>query len=77
VLTRALAQEADLAAALQLYQRNRIERTARIVEQSTANRWLFHLPSQAEIRKQFAGRNEGRDRNTWLYAYKALTVPLV
>jgi salicylate hydroxylase len=76
VLTRALAMTDDLAGALQLYQRNRIDRTARIVEQSTANRHLFHLPDEAAIRAHFAKRNEGDDRNRWLYSYNPLTVEL-
>jgi salicylate hydroxylase len=77
VLTRALAQTETVAAALQLYQRNRIDRTARIVEQSTANRTLFHLPTVEAIRKAFSGRDEGGDRNAWLYSYNPLTVKLV
>jgi salicylate hydroxylase len=77
VLTRALAQCADDAEALDLYQRNRIERTARIVRQSTANRTLFHLHSEAEIRAAFSKRDEGAERNKWLYSYNPLTVPLV
>jgi salicylate hydroxylase len=79
VLTRALAQVEDgtIADALQLYQRNRVDRTARIVEQSTANRKLFHLHSEAEIRASFAKRNEGADRNAWLYSYNPLTVELL
>jgi len=77
VLTRALAQCGDDAEALDLYQRNRIERTARIVRQSTANRTLFHLHSEAEIRAAFAKRDEGAERNKWLYSYNPLTVPLV
>ena len=77
VLMRALEQEPDLARALQLYQRNRIGRTAKIVTQSTANRALFHLPSQDAIRAAFANRDEGTDRNKWLYSYNPLTVPLV
>ncbi len=76
VLTRALAQCADDAEALDLYQRNRIERTARIVRQSTANRTLFHLHSEAEIRAAFSKRDEGAERNKWLYSYNPLTVPL-
>ena len=76
VLTRALAQEPDVSEALQLYQRNRIDRTARIVEQSTANRGLFHLRDRAEMLKRFASRDEGADRNAWLYSYNPLTVPL-
>ncbi len=77
VLTRALLQETTMPAALQLYQRNRIDRTARVVETSTFNRRLFHLPSVAEMRAAFANRKEGDDRNKWLYAYNPLTVELV
>jgi salicylate hydroxylase len=76
VLTRALAMSATVGDALQLYQRNRIARTAKIVAQSTANRELFHLPSEAAIRAAFARRNQGADRNSWLYSYNPLTVPL-
>lgn len=77
VLTRALAMSDDIAEALQIYQRNRIDRTARIVRQSTENRALFHLGSQEAIRAAFAKRDEGADRNAWLYSYNPLTVPLV
>lgn len=77
VLTRALQRESDPARALQLYQRNRVDRTARIVEQSTANRNLFHMRSMDEIRANFAARDEGADRNGWLYSYNPLTVELV
>ena len=59
-----------------LMPRSRMERTARIVNQSNVNRNLFHLRSQAEIRAQFARRDEGTDRNTWLYSYNPLTVEL-
>ena len=76
VLTRALAQASSIPTALALYQRNRFERTARIVAQSTANRELFHLPSEQAIRAAFAKRNEGEDRNKWLYSYNPLTVAL-
>jgi salicylate hydroxylase len=76
VLARALNMESDIAAALQLYQRNRVDRTARIVLQSTDNRRLFHLNSEAEIRAEFAKRDEGKDRNKWLYSYNPLTVEL-
>ena len=77
VLTRALAMVDSIPDALQLYQRNRIDRTAKIVAQSTANRELFHLHSEAAIRASFAKRNEGVDRNNWLYSYNPLTVNLV
>ena len=76
VLTRALAMTDDIAEALQIYQRNRVDRTAKIVLQSNANRELFHLPSVAEIRARFSKRNEGEDRNSWLYSYNPLTVAL-
>ena len=76
VLTRALAMADSIPDALQLYQRNRMERTARIVRQSSVNRNLFHLRSQAEIREAFAKRDEGHDRNAWLYSYNPLTVDL-
>jgi salicylate hydroxylase len=76
VLTRALAMAAMIPDALQLYQRNRIERTSKIVAQSTANRELFHLPSEQAIRAAFAKRNQGADRNSWLYSYNPMTVPL-
>jgi salicylate hydroxylase len=77
VLTRALAIAATIPDALQLYQRNRIERTSKIVAQSTANRELFHLPSEQAIRAAFARRNQGADRNSWLYSYNPMTVPLI
>jgi salicylate hydroxylase len=77
VLTRALDQAGSLVDALQLYQRNRVDRTVRIVNQSTANRTLFHLRTVDEIRASFANRDEGADRNAWLYSYNPLTVKLV
>ena len=77
VLMRALRQESDIAAALKLYQRNRIERTSRVVLQSTENRRRFHLRTQEAIRAEFGKVNEGAERNKWLYSYNPLTVPLV
>src|SRR5262249_54986096 len=76
VLTRCLKMESDIAAALQLYQRNRIERTSRIVQGSDGNRTLFHMRDQAELRRAFAHRDEGAARNAWLYSYNPLTVEL-
>jgi salicylate hydroxylase len=77
VLTRALQMERDIAAALQRYQRNRIARTSRIVTGSDANRTLFHMRDQQKLRAAFKGRDEGGDRNAWLYSYNPLTVELV
>ena len=76
VLTRTLAMTDSVAEALQIYQRNRVDRTAKIVLQSNANRELFHLRSEAEIRARFAQKHEGEDRNSWLYSYNPLTVEL-
>jgi salicylate hydroxylase len=77
VLTRALAQEASIPDALQLYQRNRIPRTSRIVLQSSENRRRFHLGSQEAIRAEFSKVNEGEERNKWLYSYNPTTVELI
>ena len=77
VLTRALDQTDTISEALRLYQRNRVDRTQRIVNQSSANRTLFHLRTVDEIRASFAKRDEGADRNAWLYSYNPLTVKLV
>jgi salicylate hydroxylase len=75
VLARALGR-ADVPEALQIYQRNRIERTTRIVEGSSGNRTLFHLRDQQQLRQAFAKRDEGAARNAWLYSYNPLTVEL-
>jgi len=76
VLARALKQAPSIPEALDLYQRNRVDRTSRIVEISTQNRRLFHLPSQQAIREEFSKRDEGQSRNAWLYSYNPLTVEL-
>src|SRR5437764_312099 len=76
VLTRTLGMTDSVAEALQIYQRNRVDRTAKIVLQSSANRELFHLRSEAEIRARFSQKHEGEDRNRWLYSYNPLTVEL-
>jgi len=53
-----------------------LEGVRRPVLQSSANRELFHLKSEAEIRARFAKKDEGEDRNSWLYSYNPLTVEL-
>jgi 2-polyprenyl-6-methoxyphenol hydroxylase-like FAD-dependent oxidoreductase len=77
ILARALGITADVADALQIYQRNRIERTSRTVKGSSANRELFHERDQQKLRQAFANRDEGAARNAWLYSYNPLTVPLL
>ena len=76
VLTRALQSTDSVADALQLYERNRIDRTSRIVTGSNANRTLFHMRDQEKLRQAFAARDEGADRNAWLYSYNPLTTKL-
>lgn len=76
ILVRTLDMTKSIPDALQLYQASRLSRTARIVNQSTENRATFHLRSVDAIRAHFASRNEGEDRNNWLYSYNPLTVPL-
>jgi salicylate hydroxylase len=76
VLTRALQSTDVVADALQLYERNRIDRTSRIVKGADANRTLFHMRDQEKLRQAFAARDEGADRNAWLYSYNPLTVTL-
>jgi salicylate hydroxylase len=76
VLARALDMTDTIPEAIQLYQRNRVDRTAQIVMRSSANRELFHLRSVEAIRSAFAQRNEGADRNNWLYSYNPMTVEL-
>jgi salicylate hydroxylase len=75
VLTRALDM-AEVPDALQIYQRNRIERTTRIMQGSSGNRELFHMRDQQALRQAFAKRDEGATRNAWLYSYNPLTVEL-
>jgi len=76
ILRRSLQQNETIPAAIRQYERNRIARTRRIVDQSTANRTLFHLRTADEFRAAFSKRDEGADRNAWLYSYNPLTVPL-
>lgn len=77
VLARAMTMDSDPAEAIQRYQRNRLERTSRIVNESTANRGLFHLPSSEALKDAFAKRNMSGERNAWLFSYDPVTVELV
>ena len=76
VIDRALTQETDVGEALELYQRNRLERTARIVNESSANRNMFNLPSEAALRQAFAQRDMNAERTAWLFSYDPMTVEL-
>ena len=77
VLTRALAQGSDIPGALDLYQRNRYERTARIVRESSANGKLFHQPSRKAMLDAFKKRDMGKERSMWLFNYNPWEVELV
>ncbi len=77
VLARALRQCGDVADGLKLYERNRTARTARVVNTSSGNRGVFHQEKVEDIRRAFANRDEGADRNAWLYSYNPMTIDLV
>jgi salicylate hydroxylase len=77
VLARSLTMTADLADALQLYQRNRIARTAKVVNGSTANRALYHSANKDNIRAYFKSRDEAATRNNEIYSYNPLTTSLL
>lgn len=77
VIARAFKQEREVDAALDLYQRNRMARTARVVNESSANRAMFHLPSEAALRDAFAKRDMNAERTAWLFSYDPVTVELV
>lgn len=77
VLSRALEREADPAAALDLFQRNRVERTARVVNESTEHGDLYHIMDAAEMKRAFEEKNIAKSRNEWLYCYDPIHVPLV
>jgi salicylate hydroxylase len=76
VLARCLKDVSETSEALNLFQRNRYDRTKKVVETSNANRKLFHLDNEAEIRAYFSDRDEGASRNDWLYSYNPLTTDL-
>lgn len=77
VLSRCLEHCAEPAAALDLYQRNRVDRTARIVTESAANGRLFHLDTVEELRAAFSKRDMAAERSRWLFSYDPLTVDLI
>jgi salicylate hydroxylase len=76
IIARALQQEEVVGDALDLYQRNRLQRTARIVNESSANRNMFHLPSETALRTAFAQRDMNAERTAWLFSYDPMTVEL-
>jgi len=76
VLARCLDDSVVPAQALALYQRNRIARTTRIVQESTGMRLLYRIEDPEEMRRSFKERNLSKSRSEWLYSYDPLRVPL-
>ncbi len=76
VLMRALATFSELATALKAYELTRIDRTARIVNESTEHARLFHFQTHEEFRAAFARKDPATDRGLWLYNYNPLDTPL-
>ena len=76
VLMRTFDEFGDLATSLKAYERARIDRTARIVDESTEHARLFHFQTHAEFREAFARKDPSKDRALWLYNYDPLTTPL-
>jgi salicylate hydroxylase len=77
VLMRAFEEIDDRATALKAYELARIDRTARIVDESTEHARLFHFQTHDEFREAFARKDPSKDRALWLYNYDPLTTPLV
>jgi salicylate hydroxylase len=76
VLARALEGAGSVREALELYQRARVERCARVVTESAEHGGLYHVVDAEEMKKAFAERNIAKEREQWLYNYDPLTVPL-
>ncbi len=76
VLARALEGAGSVREALEIYQRARVERCARVVTESAEHGGLYHIVDAGEMKRAFAERNPAREREQWLYNYDPLTVPL-
>lgn len=77
ILTRSLNANNEIAEALDMFQRNRVDRTAKIVIGSTELGGLYQLSSREEFEQGFERRNVAKERNEWLYAYDPLKVDLI
>jgi salicylate hydroxylase len=76
VLARCLAGGSTASRALQAYQEARVERTSRVVRESTESRGLYRIESEEEMRQAFQKKDLTKSRAGWLYSYDPLTVPL-
>ena len=76
VLGRALERSRSVPAALELYQANRYERTARVQTGSNDMATLYRSRTVEELRAAFTDFSLHEKRNHWLYGYDPLNVPL-
>lgn len=76
ILARALEETDSVTAALDLYQTNRYERTARVQTGSNEMAKLYKLSTIDEIEDGFSDFALHESRNDWLYGYNPLTEPL-
>ena len=77
VIARCLEQCSNVPDALQLFQRNRIERTSKIVVGSTESRGLYRIEDVGAMKRAFADQDLTKSRAQWLYSYDPLNVALV
>ncbi len=76
ILARALEQASSTSAALDLYQRSRYERTARVQRGSNDLGKLYHLRTEQELRQGFATRDLSKERGSWVFSYDPWSAPL-
>jgi salicylate hydroxylase len=76
VLMRVFDEFDDTATALKAYEQARIDRTARIVNESSEHARLFHFQTHEEFREAFGRKDPSKDRGLWLYNYNPLSVSL-
>lgn len=77
VLMRSLNTNEDVIEALDMFQRNRVDRTGLIVTESTEHGELYHLSNKEEFEAGFGKKNIAKERAEWLYSYDPLTVELI
>jgi salicylate hydroxylase len=77
VITRCLLDHADITQALQHFQNNRLERTAKIVNGSTFSRGLYRIEDVQAMRDAFHEQDLNKSRAQWLYSYDPLQVALI
>lgn len=75
VVARAL-ENYPVPEAMERYRAHRSGRTERIVNESYANRQLFHQPSHQALRDAFAKRDMNAERTAWLFSYDPTTADL-